>query len=300
VPKKAKGMRMLYVTRITAVLCFCASLVIVNACVTRESELQNSERMKTMKDQKTMHQKSSEWLTYVREKIASKTGTFITKDATGMPIELEWERIESLSPRLNEKIKSLSEILVQAYTYQEVQFARKYPEAVPNEYFLKHVASLFKDGVEKVNWNLVEEQLKAIFHQLFTTTDFGQFSGTEDIHLFVVAKDKETKLSLGLIQFLITPEYAFGTVKAAYFGVMPAAQNRGLEKLLTSSIFAVLPNVTRIFLHTRITNEKALVAYNSWGFTQFSGPLAFWTDMEYRAGQSTILQKTAETLVERS
>lgn len=252
-----------------------------------------------MNNQNQSQQKSSEWLTHVREITAlKKAGQFLAKDKFGAPIVLEWEIIDQQSPRLTEKIKSLSEILVQTYTQLEVQFARKFPDAVANEYFLKPLAPLFANGMENVDWDVVIKQTGDIFRQFFTTTDFTKSSATDDIHLFVVVKDKDAQTALGMIQFFITPEYPYGSIKAAFYGVMPAEQPRELEKLLMCSIFKLIPDTKRIFLHTRMTNEAAIKMYNSWGFVQFPGNLAGWPDFEYVAEKSNTLQQLAETFVD--
>jgi len=176
----------------------------------------------------------------------------------------------------------------------ELQFARKHPELVAQEHFLKPLAPLFCDGIKKIDWNLAEKQLKTILKKLFTESDFSKFSGAGDVHLFVVAKNKKTESPLGLIQFLITPDYEHGTVKAAYYGVLSTEHGRAIEKLLMSAIFKLLPIVIkRIFLHTRTTNEKAIKLYYSWGFSKFPGELTNWTNVEYKADQSHNLQKTA-------
>jgi GNAT superfamily N-acetyltransferase len=238
----------------------------------------------------------SQWLLCIQEATASKLGHFLTNDIAGTQVILEWERIDAQSPRLSEKIKNLHEILIETYTHQELQFAQKHPEAVPHEHFLKPLAPLFKDGIEKVNWNLATQQMRGIFKHFFTATDFAKFSAPNEIHIFVVAKDKETGEPLGLIQFLITPEYAYGNVKVALYGITPTEQDRGLAKLLMSSIFELIPDVTRIFLHTRITNENSLSAYRDWGFTHTPGPLlAHWVDLEYLREKSSPLQKIAQT-----
>ena len=76
-----------------------------------------------------------------------------------------------------------------------------------------------------------------------------------------------------------------------------SAQNRGLEKLLMSSIFKLRPNAQRIFLHTRSTNQRAIELYEEWGFVQCAGKLPHWTDVEYLVEQSSIVQQTSATLV---
>lgn len=81
------------------------------------------------------------------------------------------------------------------------------------------------------------------------------------------------------------------------FGVESGAQGRGIEKLLVSSIFKLM-RVTRIFVHTRITNEAAIGMYSEWGFTPFQGPLPYWQDMEYESHRSTMLAKAAQDIKE--
>lgn len=270
---------MYYAYCIQVSLCLCIASYFY---ATKESELQHTERTKTMNT--ILHK----WLTYI-QKVTLNKGSFTAKDTSGNPITLEWERIDGQSPKLTQKVKRFSDILAHTYTNQEIQFAQKHPERVPHEHFLKGLEPLFKDGNDKVDWKQAEKQILALFRQVFTTTDFAQFSGFQDIHFFIVAKDKEN--IQGLIQFLITPEYAYGTVKAGYFGIEPTAQSRGLEKVLMSSIFKILPEIQRLFLHTRPTHEKAISMYRSWGFREFQGPLPYWIDLEYCTEQCILLQK---------
>ena len=112
----------------------------------------------------------------------------------------------------------------------------------------------------------------------------------------MIAKDKVSKKSLGAIQFFTTPDFKEGTIKAALSGVIPTAQDHGLEKLLMSSIFRLQPEVKRIFLHTRSTNITAIDAYKELGFTEFEEKLPNWIDLEYIANQSDTLQTVSKDL----
>jgi len=220
-----------------------------------------------------------------------KTGELSAEDLLGSPILLEWETIDQQSPRLNEKIGALSDILAQIYTQQELLFAKKHPDTAANEYFLKPLAHFFQNDNKNIDWNIVEQEIKNIFTKLFTETDFTKTSTTNDLHIFVVVKDKKTNTALGLIQFLISPEYKEGDIKAAFYGVLPTAYGRGLEKILMSSIFKLVPSTKRIFLHTRLTNEDAIKMYYEWGFTQFDNKMPNWPDFEYLAEKSETLQR---------
>ncbi|MBP9765606.1 hypothetical protein KBD08_04715, partial [Candidatus Babeliales bacterium] len=222
-------------------------------------------------------------------------GVFKTYDSLLNPITLQWELIDPASPRLNQAIAESSEILASTYTNMELQFAKKHPEAVSSEMFLKPIASMFENGVDSVDWNAAQVKLHTNLHQFLTTTDFAQYGNPNDIQIFVTVYNSQTNARLGIIQFLVTSQFDYGTAKVAFFGV--EEYNRGIETLLLSAIFQLIPDTTRIFLHTRITNEQSLNLYQNIGFTKLSGPMPFWIDMEYRIKNSDVLQKTSKTLI---
>ena len=125
----------------------------------------------------------------------------------------------------------------------------------------------------------------------------------KDIYFIVTVKQRDTGARLGFITFLIRPDYASGDIKVTSIAVAPKEQNRGLAKLLMESIFRIDPTIKRIFLCTRVTNEYALNAYRSWGFTKDPNPtqdphykfnLNHWTFMEYKTDQSNVLQEIAK------
>lgn len=242
----------------------------------------------------------SKWVSTIRKTITpGMTGDFRGKDSSGIPVIIEWECVDPCSPRLSEKIKSLSESLVEAYTKIELQFAQKNPEEIKNEMFLKSLEPLLENGIEKIDWKIAENQIRNNLQKFLTETDWSKFTNSNEIHLFALIKESETQVPLGVIQFLINSEYDSGNIKVAlYDGIMPLEKNRTLNKLLMSTIFKLIPNTERIFLHTRITNENAINDHMAWGFTKFSGPLANWVDLEYKSEHSDVLQKFSNTLNE--
>lgn len=238
-----------------------------------------------------MHErKISNWSDETNEILASsKMGSF---QSMGY-LTFTWEKIDSKTPQFSQKIKDLKDILVKTYTQMEVEFARGHPELVPSEMFLKSIASLFSEGIEKVDWRCVEGKVRVNFDHFFTQTDFSSFSCLDDINIFVVAKEKEKPV--GMIQYLIKPEYDYGHVRVCFYGVHCNQAYLGIDKLLMSSIFKLLPSTKRIFLHTRETNVHAIDKYLSWGFTPFLGPLKHWIDLEYQGTNCDQLQKAAES-----
>ncbi len=261
----------------------------VGACSSQGAQVVTNERITIMNDQKL----SNIWLAKVNDSFKSMSGKSLAQDTADIQLVLAWHKIVPGSDQLNKTIKSVSGILADVYAEMELQFAQKHPETISSEMFLKPLEPLFKEGIDKVDWKYAQEVLRNHLQQFLVTTDFALYSGVDDIHIFVIAQDQHSGEQLGVIQFLITPHFEYGTVKIAFFGVKPEAENRGIEELLVSCVFKLLPDVTRIFLHTRITNEKALVLYRGMGFTPFSGPMAFWKDMEYLSDASHILQEVS-------
>lgn len=237
---------------------------------------------------------SPTWITRVNEEFASiKAGKFIAKNTAGESVSMVWEKIDPCSEKFTQVIQSCHEILAQTYTQVELKFAQKFPEIASQEYFLKSLAPLFAD-TQNIDWTNVESQIKAVFMDFFAKTDFAKFSDPNDVCLLVIAKNKATGVPLGLIQFLVNSEYAPNSVKACYYGIDATAQGKGLEQLLMSTIFRILPITKRIFLHTRATNEAAINMYTTWGFAKFSESLENWPDFEYVAERSSLLQALSE------
>lgn len=250
-----------------------------------------------MNDHNTIQKINSDWITHIKKIMISDNGQFTTTDNQKNSIILEWEFIDPSSPRLNQAIKDASEILTQMYATMELEFAKKYPETISSEMFLKPLAPLLKNGLDNIDWKAAEQILTTSLKQFLTTTDFAKYGSPHDIQIFVTAKDAKSHTLLGVIQFLVMPQFDYGTVKVAMFGVDVSAQHLGIEQLLLSSIFLLIPDIVKIFLHTRKTNTPLLNLCQAIGFAQVAGPLPFWTDMEYLTNNSNSLQATARSLI---
>lgn len=267
-----------------AFACFCLSIVMVSACI-KKLEFKVNEK----KNMKSFNQTNN------------KNGSFLAHDTLGNAIILKWEEIAGKTEKLSEKIRSLSDVLVPAYTQSEVDFARKKPVDVPTDFMLKTLAPLLEQGINNVDWKIFEAKTKTVLEQFFATLDWAGYAGDHDTNIFVVAVDQKTAKNVGVIQFLITPEFAaVHTVKAALYGVIPSAQDRGLEQLLISSIFKLRPDVKRLITDTRSTNQRFISMHEKWGFTQFKGEVPGFTDVEYIVEKVNTLQKIAETIVCRN
>lgn len=238
----------------------------------------------------------TKWIKDINELFHRNEGNFVSQDFAYKGWIIEWEKIESTSSKLNEKIKYLSPLLVNGYSKIEVAFAKKFPELVKNEMFLKSLASMFESGINNIDWDLAENKIKGVLRNFFIETDWKQFSKPEDSHIFSVLKEQNTNEAVGMAQFLITSDHDYGNIKIAlYDGVNPLT-NPELNKLLLSSIFKLIPNINRLFFHTRSTNEKAINMHQQFGFTKFSGNLPNWTDLEYKVEKNDCLQVIAKSL----
>jgi len=255
------------------------------------------------------------WIAHIREAtVSKKSGQFSAVDKGGNPVTLEWHIFNLLSPECAQSMASVWEVAAQAYVPVEVQFLRAFPEVVGAEPYFKPFEPLFAHDVESVDWRQAQQVMQSLLKNSFVydlttlpaevTAQFAQ-----DLCVFVTVKDTQAGTLLGFMTFMIRPDYAFGTVKVYTAGVVPVAHNRGLGKLLMSSIFRIIPTVKHIFLCTRVTNENALRAYRAWGFVHDPCPasdashefnLNHWTFMNYQAESRDGLQKVAATMVENN
>lgn len=233
---------------------------------------------------------------------------FLAKDKQETPVVLEWFKTNMFSPALAVALKDAWTFACDAYTPVEMQFLQAFPDLVGKEAYFKPFEPLFKDGVAKVDWAVATTVMQSILqgHFVFDPTKFPESvikAYENDSCFFVTVKDAVSGQALGFIVFIMRANYPAGVVKVMYLAVDTAHQNRGLGKLLMSSIFKVVPEVKRVFLCTRVTNETALRAYRSWGFVNDENPildhafnLEHWTFMEYKAEKQVVLQQVADEI----
>lgn len=256
-------------------------------------------------------QKTFEWLTFVKESTVAKTPcNFEVKDELNRSILIEWKASDILSPDLAEFKQSIANIAAKTLAPTEVLFLKAFPKALSHEMFLKPCIPLFANGLEKVNWVLVEETIESSIKQ-FYLADLSKF-GMEmikpllnDVYLFSTIKDKETHTILGFMICSITPALPNGDVKLINLVVVDEEQNKGLEKLLLSSIFTIIPQIKRIFCFARPTNTSALTLYQNLGFTKdlyspedpnHKVDMNYLIRLQYKTDESDILQDNANLI----
>jgi len=233
---------------------------------------------------------------------------FHAHDKNNKPVMLEAFATTMFAPEFSCFMKTAWEVARPAYIPIELDFLRAYPDVIHSDPYFKPFETLFSNGLEQVDWKIAQEkmgeQLKS--HFIFDIATWPQEviqKFAQDICYVVSVKDPETHKLLGFITFLARQNYPVGTVKVMTFALDPLYQNRGLGKILMSSIFKIAPEIQRIFLCTRVTNSNALRAYRNWGFIDDKNPIldhAFnlnhWMFLEYKTEQSNILQKTAKLI----
>ncbi len=284
---------MFYNSSTTPFLCLCISMSLLHAHADKQVKPYYNKRVKTM----STH-------------ICKTSGSYRAQDKRDTPVILEWQKTTVVSSDYAAAMRSVSTIGIDAFTSVEMDFLRAFPDVVGNEPYFKSFEPLFANGLAQVDWQVVEKQMRTVLasHFLFDPSTFSDEmikKFANDTGYFVTIKNTETKEILGFISFMQKPEHAPGTVKCTSIAVIPSHQNRGLAKLLMSSIFKMTPDIQRIFLCTRVTNTYALNAYTSWGFTHETDPvqdphytfnLNHWTFMEYCTDQSDTLQTIAKEI----
>jgi GNAT superfamily N-acetyltransferase len=239
-----------------------------------------------------------------------KSGSFLATDKLGLPLVIEWQKTSIVSTDFAAAMREMWSFARDAYTPVEMKFLKAFPEVVGAEPYFKPFEQLFADGITNVDWDAATKTMESILqgHFVFDPAQFPEqvvAMFAQDSCYIVIAKDQTTGTPLGFITFLMRASYPTGNVKVMSLAVATTHQNRGLGKLLMSSICKIAPNIKRIFLCTRVTNTSALQAYRSWGFVTDEKPildhpfnLAHWSFMEYKTEQSDILQKIAATLID--
>lgn len=268
-------------------VCLCIGLFTVSHCIT-----QIIERKKEM----NQHPKSK------------TSGSFLAHDTFAQPLILEWHQTSLMAPEFSSAMKSAWEIACPAYHSVEMLFLKAFPDVVVNEPYFKPFEQLFKNGLQNVDWFQAEQIMKNILmsHFIFDASTLSEEikqKFAQDRCIVVSIKNKESNKNLGFITFLRRSTYEKGDIKVMSFAVDPAVQNRGLGKLLMSSILKIMTDVKRIFLCTRVTNDRALRAYQSWGFVKDLNPILdhgfnmnHWAFLEYKTTSSSTLQNTSNYL----
>lgn len=233
---------------------------------------------------------------------------FEAKDKTGRVIVLEWQKTDILSPELASFKKEICGLASKTLAPIETAFLRTHPEAVSQELFLKPCASFFENPLKLPDWKTIEETIQSTIKQ-FYLTDLSSFSPEviqpllKDIYFLVRIWDKEERKLLGFLMAATTPALPVGTVKIINLIVASGENEQGVDQLLMSSIFKIIPQIRDFFLFIRPTNKSAHATYLSWGFVENDNIVQdpnhkintkYLLPMHYLSHQSNQLQEIAQ------
>lgn len=266
-----------------------------------------------MNDYNVKNDAQFSWLDSVKSIIASKkSGHYLAQDENSNPVIIEWHITDILSPELATFKKNVSNLSAQVTAAIETELLRQSPEAVHTGGFLKACEPLLAQGPDMVNWQTVEETIKACIKQ-FYLMDMAQFGQEvinmliDDVYFFASVKDQKTNTLLGFIMSSITPALPYGDIKIINIAVAPETQMNGLEKLLVGVLYKTIPTIKRMFIITRPTNYIGLDTYEQCGFVLDNNPIKdpnhaiameHFVVLEYKTEQSNIIQTTANNLIE--
>ncbi|MFC1841970.1 GNAT family N-acetyltransferase, partial [Candidatus Dependentiae bacterium] len=267
--------------------------------------------------QKGENKKISPWMQHVNSRIGTKTsGKFLAKDKHGMPVIFEWEKVLFKEKGFGDNMKQVTDLLCQVFADVELEKLRTYPEQTKEsvEIFFKdkkELQDLITKGIVKecpekggtleiVNEDLYKPKMIEKAKIFYNSGQATKTCGMEDIAIFVKVKDEKTKKLLGYAIFSITDDSDYGNVFLWNMALETKSQGRGLGRLLTSSVFKILPDIKQIGLGVYSSNERAIGAYKAWGFGEKKEPTEAKEfrslHMDYFAEKSDILQKTATNL----
>lgn len=201
----------------------------------------------------------SGWLDRVNRFLGAKqSGEFLAKDKQGNFVTLEWEKAIPKQQSYFDAIKKVSDLYCLSRIDVQLDFWRRHPEKCPES-----LKAFIKEDMKNIDLNLVKEKACALGKLVFSSDDF---SDTDDLVFFVNLRDKKTNEMLGSVIFGIGGEYEYGDIFIRDIVSKPEARDRGLGKLMASSIFKILPELARVRVYVLDTNKNAMMVYSSWDF----------------------------------
>ncbi|KKP29502.1 MAG: hypothetical protein UR12_C0007G0033 [candidate division TM6 bacterium GW2011_GWF2_30_66] len=237
--------------------------------------------------------KKSDWLGRVNKSLGStKEGKFLAKDKQGNFVVLDWEMVNPKDKSYFEATKKVSDLYCLSRIDVQLDFWRKHPEKCP-----ELMKDFIKEDKNNINLDLVKEKACELGKLVFSPDDF---SDKDEILFFVNSRDKKSDKLLGSVIFGIGGEYDYGDVFIRDIVSRPEDRDRGLGKLMASSILKIVPNLTQIKVYVLDTNKNGVIVYSSWDFYKqeidSKNIKEGFILMGYDIEKSKLLQKVAANL----
>lgn len=255
----------------------------------------------------------SEWQKQVEKNFeAKKSGELTGLDKNGKRIIFQYKLASVHEPEYAKEMAAVAEIYGRAMGPIEFEFLKSKPDidGFYNSYPLveldvetyNRLKLLFCNGPESVDWTpvkeIIAEKAWAFVGNMGNHKDF-KTRFYDSLFLNVVAVDEETGQRLGWICYHVHNIFCNpGQVSLDILAVIPEAQNRGIGKMLASSVYKLIAEVKNIGLCVKTYNEFAIKAYKAWGFfeSKYQDQNSFDKSMHYETEKSDILQKVAKAL----
>ena len=232
-------------------------------------------------------------------------GFLRTKDKQDTPLHIEWFCGQMFCHQNIDKMATLWAVARVAYVPVEIDFLKMFPNVVGAEPYYKPFEELFAHGVDHIDWSQATMIMEQVLKNHFVIDISKIPVSVRDLYqqnksIIVTVKNEQTDELCAFMTFMMSAEYPAGYVKAMAAGVLPSMQGHGIGKLMMRTLFSIIPDISVIFLTTRVTNKNALHAYKSWGFVHCDNPIQdlhhvfnpnHWIFMKYDARQSDILQQ---------
>ncbi|KKP35834.1 MAG: hypothetical protein UR26_C0002G0134 [candidate division TM6 bacterium GW2011_GWF2_32_72] len=251
---------------------------------------------------KSFFNQKSAWFFYVERTMADKQDQkILTQDKFGRQVVFELFSMNLRTDEFNEKIQKLSEVYGKAFLAPIKALLKDYSFIFSNIKFYKKFNKLmvindFKESERR------SVEIKACKDLAQHFIDVETVISSDVSTWVVVAKDKETDLILGFLEFSLYKKASARSIRVEIIAFLPEVQHLGLGKLILSSIFKFLPETKRITLGVLKSNLNAIKAYNSYGFVMCE-PEKEWSNideldsfrinLEYDVERSDSLQKDA-------
>jgi hypothetical protein len=159
---------------------------------------------------------------------------------------------------------NVSELAATHTAALEVQFLKKFPEAVNSEFFLKGAASY----VASLEWDKCEKQIQEMISQFYRADikSFGPLVNNLKDDRFYFTQAKEEDELVGFALFSTTPQLSKGRIKA----INLIAKDHQTQSAIFNHFIEQAPDTKKVFIYQRpTTNVEGLKAL---GFKRNDSP----------------------------
>lgn len=214
----------------------------------------------------SFEKKKTDWPRRINDTLKlKKSGKFLAKDKHGVDLIIEWDKTGKMDQDYLKNTNKISEFFCTSRVDVQMNFFKKHPEKCPDilkEFLAKDFSAKTQEGAKNF------EEIKKRALQLGKLKFSPDFSDQDDMVFFVNLMDRATGKTLGCVIFGIGGYYEYGDIFIRDIVSLPESRDRGIGKVLASSIFKILPYLKKLKVYVLDTNENAKMIYKLWGFEE--------------------------------